>query len=125
MSVANFLGINKEGYKDILGLWVGENEGAKFWLGVCNELKARGVQDILLACVDGLKGLPEAIKSVFPDADIQTCVIHQIRNSIKYVNSKDKRAFMQDLKTVYKAATEEIALQNLEILAISTVKLRL
>jgi putative transposase len=79
------LGINKEGYKDILGIWIGENEGAKFWLSVCNELKARGVQDILLACVDGLKGLPDAIKSVFPNADIQTCVIHQIRNTIKYI----------------------------------------
>jgi putative transposase len=110
------LGINKEGYKDILGIWIGENEGAKFWLSVCNELKARGVQDILLACVDGLKGLPDAIKSVFPNADIQTCVIHQIRNTIKYIGSKHQKEFMKDLKTVYKAATEEIALQNLELL---------
>ena len=110
------LGINTEGYKDILGIWIGENEGAKFWLGVCNELKARGVKDVLLACVDGLKGLPDAIKSVFPDVDIQTCVIHQIRNSIKYIASKEQKEFMKDLKTVYKAATEEVALQNLELL---------
>lgn len=110
------LGINKEGMKDILGIWIGESEGAKFWLGVCNELKVRGVQDILLACVDGLKGFPEAIKSVFPDAEIQTCIIHQIRNSIKYVASKDKKEFMKDLKPVYKAASEEIGFQNLELL---------
>jgi transposase-like protein len=102
--------------KDILGIWIGESEGAKFWLGVCNELKVRGVQDILLACVDGLKGFPEAIKSVFPDAEIQTCIIHQIRNSIKYVASKDKKEFMKDLKPVYKAASEEIGFQNLELL---------
>lgn len=110
------LGINKEGMKDILGIWIGESEGAKFWLGVCNELKVRGVQDILLACVDGLKGFPEAIKSVFPDAEIQTCIIRQIRNSIKYVASKDKKEFMKDLKPVYKAASEEIGFQNLELL---------
>lgn len=110
------LGINNEGMKDILGIWIGESEGAKFWLGVCNELKARGVQDILLASVDGLKGFPEAIKSVFPDAEIQTCIIHQICNSIKYVASKDKKEFMKDLKPVYKAASEEIGFQNLELL---------
>lgn len=88
---------NKEGYKDILGIWIGESEGAKFWLSVCNELKSRGVQDILLACVDGLVGLPDAIKTVFPEVDIQTCIVHQIRNSIKYVASKDQKDFINDL----------------------------
>lgn len=107
------LGINTEGHKDILGIWVGESEGAKFWLSVCNELKARGVQDILLASVDGLKGLPDAIKAVFPQAEIQTCIVHQIRNSVKYVASKDQKEFIKDLKPVYKAASEDIAFQNL------------
>lgn len=107
------LGINREGYKDILGIWIGENEGSKFWLGVCNELKSRGVEDIILASVDGLKGLPEAIITVFPKVDIQTCIVHQIRNSIKYIAYKDQKEFIQDLKTVYKSASEEIAFQNL------------
>jgi len=110
------LGINKEGYKDILGIWIGENEGAKFWLSVCNELRTRGVQDVLLACVDGLTGLPDAIKTAFPDVNIQTCIVHQIRNSIKYIASKDQKDFMKDLKTVYKATSEIAALQNLDIL---------
>lgn len=110
------LGINKEGYKDILGIWIGENEGSKFWLSVCNELKSRGVEDILLASVDGLKGLPEAITTVFPKVDIQTCIVHQIRNSIKYIAYKDQKEFIQDLKTVYKSASEEIAFQNLGLL---------
>jgi transposase-like protein len=107
------LGINKEGMKDILSIWVGENEGAKFWLGVCNDLKNRGVEDILLACIDGLKGFPDAIKAVFPKTIIQTCIIHQIRNSLKYVGSKHQKEFMADLKPVYKAPTEEVALQEL------------
>jgi len=110
------LGINKEGYKDILGIWIGESEGAKFWLSVCNELKSRGIQDILLACVDGLIGLPDAIKTVFPEVDIQTCIVHQIRNSIKYVASKDQKDFINDLKTVYKATSENVAFQNLGLL---------
>ena len=110
------LGINQSGYKDVLGIWVGESEGAKFWLSVCNELKKRGVEDILITCIDGLKGFPDAIKTVFPNTTIQTCVIHQIRNSIKYVASKDQKPFMADLKPVYKAASEEIALQQLQLL---------
>ena len=110
------LGVDMEGQKDILGLWIGESEGAKFWLSVCNELKARGVQDVILACVDGLAGLPDAIKTVFPDVDVQTCVVHQIRNSLKYIASKDKKEFTKDLKTVYKAASEDIAFQNLNLL---------
>jgi len=103
------LGINREGYKDILGIWIGESEGAKFWLGVCNDLKNRGVQDILIACIDGLKGFPDAIKTVFPQVEIQTCIIHQIRNSMKYVAYKDQKEFMEDLKKIYRAASESYA----------------
>lgn len=108
------LGINAEGHKDILGIWIGENEGAKFWLKVCNELKNRGVQDILIVCIDGLKGFPDAIKTVFPETRVQLCVIHQIRNTLKYVAYKDSKAFMKDLKRVYGAESEEIAMRNLE-----------
>lgn len=108
------LGYTLEGYKDILGIWVDEAEGAKFWLSICNDLKNRGVKKILIACMDGLKGLPQAIKTVFPTVDIQTCIVHQIRNSIKYIASKDKKAFMKDLKEVYKATTEELALAQLD-----------
>ena len=108
------LGYTLEGYKDILGIWVDEAEGAKFWLSICNDLKNRGVKKILIACMDGLKGLPQAIKTVFPTVDIQTCIVHQIRNSIKYIASKDKKAFMKDLKEVYKAPTEDLALAHLD-----------
>lgn len=108
------LGYTLEGYKDILGIWVDEAEGAKFWLSICNDLKNRGVKKILIACMDGLKGLPQAIKTVFPTVDIQTCIVHQIRNSIKYIASKDKKAFMKDLKEVYKATTEDLALAQLD-----------
>ena len=110
------LGYTLEGYKDILGIWVDEAEGAKFWLSICNDLKNHGVKKILIACMDGLKGLPQAIKTVFPTVDIQTCIVHQIRNSIKYIASKDKKAFMKDLKEVYKATTEELALAQLDSL---------
>ena len=108
------LGYTLEGYKDILGIWVDEAEGAKFWLSICNDLKNRGVKKILITCMDGLKGLPQAIKTVFPTVDIQTCIVHQIRNSIKYIASKDKKAFMKDLKEVYKAPTEDLALAQLD-----------
>jgi putative transposase len=108
------LGIGMEGHKDILGIWIGESEGAKFWLSVCNDLKNRGVEDVLIACMDGLKGLPDAIKTVFPEVTIQTCIIHQIRNSIKYIASKDQKAFLSDLKMVYKAASEDVALSELQ-----------
>ena len=108
------MGIDMDGYKDILGIWVGEAEGAKFWLGVCNDLKNRGVRDILIACMDGLRGLPDAIKSVFPNVCIQNCIIHQIRNSVRYVSYKDRKEFVSDLKTIYKAPTEEIALAQLD-----------
>ena len=110
------LGYTLEGYKDILGIWVDEAEGAKFWLSICNDLKNRGVKKILIACMDGLKGLPQDIKTVFPTVDIQTCIVHQIRNSIKYIASKDKKAFMKDLKEVYKAPTEDLALAQLDSL---------
>ena len=103
------LGIDKDGQKDILGLWIGESEGAKFWLTVFNELKNRGVNDILIACVDGLKGMPEAIQIVFPKAQIQLCIIHMIRNSLKYIASKNKAEFIIDLKLVYQALTEKEA----------------
>ena len=108
------LGYTLEGYKYILGIWVDETEGAKFWLSICNDLKNRGVKDIMIICADGLKGLPQAIKTVFPTVDIQTCIVHQIRNSIKYIASKDKKAFMKDLKEVYKAPTEDLALAQLD-----------
>lgn len=110
------LGITKSGHKDILGIWIGESEGAKFWLSVFNELKNRGIEDILIACMDGLKGLPDAIKTVFPKVEVQTCIIHQIRNSLKYVASKNQKEFIADLKLVYKASSEEIAMQQLELL---------
>jgi transposase-like protein len=110
----NILGINLEGKKELLGIWIGENEGAKYWLGVLNELKNRGVEDILILAMDGLMGLPEAAKIAFPKTQIQLCIIHQIRNTLKYVSHKEKKKFMDDLKTVYKASTEKLALENLE-----------
>lgn len=106
-AVYNVLGINQEGKKELIGMYVSESEGAKFWLSVLTDLKNRGVEDILIACVDGLKGFPEAIETVFPHTKIQTCVIHQIRNTMRYVTEKDKKEFMQDLKPVYKAANQE------------------
>lgn len=110
------LGINLEGQKDILGLWVGESEGAKFWLQVCTELKNRGVKDILIACIDGLKGLPDAIRSVFPEVEIQLCIIHMIRNSFKFIPHKYSKEFTSDLKNIYKAPSESQAQIGLETL---------
>ena len=110
------LGVNVNGRKDLLGLWVGEAEGANFWLSVFTELKNRGMKDVLVACVDGLKGFPEAINTVFPMAEIQLCVIHQIRNTLKYIASKDQKEFMKQLKPVYSAPTEEAALESLKML---------
>lgn len=109
----SILGVNKDGRKDILGMYFSENEGAHFWLGVMNDLRARGVEDILIASIDGLKGFPEAIAEVFPKAEIQLCVVHQIRNSLKYVVSKDQKAFMLDLKLVYKATSKDLAEHHL------------
>lgn len=103
------LGINIDGHKEILGIWIGEHESAKFWLGVCNDLKNRGVEDILIACKDGLNGFSEAINTVFPKTEIQLCVIHQIRNSLKYVSYKEQKELLIDLKKVYQALTLEEA----------------
>ncbi len=107
------LGVNADGKKEVLGLWIGENEGAKFWLGVCSELNNRGVKDIFIACVDGLKGFPEAIKEVFPETEIQLCVVHLIRNSIKYIPHKYLKEFIADLKTIYQAPSLSAAEVNL------------
>jgi len=109
------MGINMDGHKDILGIWVGENESASFWLGVCNDLKNRGVQDILIACKDGLSGFSEAISTVFPKAEIQLCIIHQLRNSLKYVSWKEQKQVMADLKKVYQALTIEEAELSFEM----------
>ncbi|KNX90275.1 IS256 family transposase [Yersinia pestis] len=108
------LGINTEGQKELLGMWLAENEGAKFWLSVLTELKNRGLQDILIACVDGLKGFPDAINSVYPQTHIQLCIIHMVRNSLKYVSWKDYKAVTSGLKVVYQAPTEEAALMALD-----------
>ena len=107
------LGINMDGCKDILGIWIGEHESAKFWLNVLNDLKNRGVQSVYVFCVDGLTGFREAIGSVYPKAQIQRCIIHQIRSSTKFVSYKDIKKLMADLKTVYQAINEEEALNNL------------
>ena len=101
-AVYNILGYTMDGTKDILGMWIGENESSKFWLSVLNELKNRGVQDILIACIDGLTGFKEAINAVFGKTKIQRCIIHQIRSSTRYVSYKDIKALMADLKLVYK-----------------------
>jgi len=113
----NVLGINKEGRKEILGMYISESEGANFWLQVLTDLNNRGVKDILIACTDNLTGFTQAIHSIFPKADIQLCVVHQIRNSLKYVASKEQKVFMKDLKLVYQADTKdqaETALLDLE-----------
>jgi transposase-like protein len=105
----NILAINKEGRKEILGMYISENEGANFWLQVLTDLNNRGLQDILIACTDNLKGFSEAILSIFPKTQIQKCIVHQIRNSLKYVASKDQREFIKDLKLVYKAVNKSVA----------------
>ena len=108
------IGIDMSGKKDVLGMYVGENESAKFWLTILNGLKNRGVEDILIICVDGLAGFPQAIEAAYPETEVQQCIIHQIRNSTKYVSYKELKPLMADLKKVYAAATEELALENLE-----------
>ena len=105
-AVYNVLAINKNGFKELIGMYVSESEGANFWLSVLTDLKARGVEDILIACIDNLNGFAQAIASVFPRVEIQSCIIHQIRNSLKYVASKDQKAFMKDLKLVYQAVNK-------------------
>jgi putative transposase len=108
------LAINAEGKKELLGLWLGEAEGAKFWLSVLTELKNRGVEDILIAAVDGLKGFPDAIAAVFPATQVQLCIVHMVRNSLRYVSWKHHKALVRDLKTIYRAATREAAEEALE-----------
>lgn len=113
----NILGINKDGYKEVLGMYISESEGANFWLQVLTDLQNRGLEDILIACTDNLRGFTEAILSIFPKTEVQLCIIHQIRNSMKYVASKDQKEFMTDLKLVYRATSKEVAedqLLNLE-----------
>jgi putative transposase len=108
------IGVNMHGTKEVLGLWLEHNEGAKFWMKVITELKNRGVEDILLACCDGLKGFPEAIEAVFPNTVVQTCIVHMIRNSIRYVSWKERRPVVAALKPIYSAVNEEAAEQALE-----------
>lgn len=110
------LGVNMEGYKEILGIWIGHAESSKFWLSVLNELRNRGVDEVSVFCVDGLNGFKEAIQATFPTSQVQRCIIHQIRSSTKYVSYVDIKVFMADLKSIYRASTEEEALKNLEIL---------
>ena len=108
-AVYTVLGMGIDGKKDILGLYIGENEGANFWLSVLTDLNNRGLEDILIASVDGLKGFPEAIKTIFPQTEVQLCIVHQIRNSLKYIASADQKPFMKDLRLVYQATTKAIA----------------
>jgi putative transposase len=109
MAVYCVIGVNNEGYKSLLGMYLGESEGAKFWLGVVTDLRQRGVEDIFIACIDNLKGFAEAIECVFPQTEVQLCIIHQIRNSVRFIPDKDVKAFMRDLKKVYRAETKEKA----------------
>lgn len=112
-AIYNILGIGMDGRKDLIGLYSSKHEGAKFWLSVLTDLKQRGVEDILIACIDGLKGFPEAIEPIFPKTRIQLCVVHQIRSSIRYVTDKDKRAVIADMKPIYRAVNEEMGYENL------------
>jgi len=113
-SVYLALGVNMDGHKELLGLWLSENEGAKFWLSVLTELQNRGVKDILIACVDGLKGFPDAISAVYPATQVQLCIVHMVRNSLRYVPFKDYKAVAANLKQIYKSTTEDKALQALD-----------
>jgi len=113
-SVYLALGVNMDGHKELLGMWIAKTEGAKFWLNVITELQNRGVKDIFIACVDGLKGFPEAIEAVFPQTQVQLSIVHMIRNSVRYVNWKDRKKLCADLKTVYTSATEQQAETALE-----------
>src|SRR5690625_4405831 len=115
-AVYNILGINRNGYKQVLGSYISESEGANFWLQVLTDLQNRGLEDILIACTDNLKGFKEAILSVYPKTEVQLCIVHQIRNSLRYVASKDQKEFMKDLKRVYRAVSKEVAEDELIIL---------
>jgi len=105
----NILGINKDGYKEVLGMYISESEGANFWLQVLTDLSNRGLEDILIACTDNLKGFSEAILSIFPKTQVQKCIVHQIRNSLRYIASKDQKEFLRDLKNVYRATSKTVA----------------
>jgi putative transposase len=111
------IGINMSGIKEVLGMWIAQTEGAKFWLQIVTELKNRGVQDILIACVDGLKGLPEAIETVFPQTQVQLCIVHLVRYSLNYVGWKQRKEVAADLKKIYQASTEQEAEIELESFA--------
>jgi putative transposase len=113
-AVYTILGVNIEGRKEVLGLYISENEGANFWLQVLTDLSNRGIGDILIACIDGLKGFPEAIETIFPKTEVQLCIVHQIRNTLKYVGSKNQKEFMVDLKRVYKATNKDLAESELD-----------
>lgn len=113
-SVYLALGVSTDGEKELLGLWIAQTEGAKFWLSVMNELKNRGVEDIFIACVDGLKSFPDAIEAVYPKTQVQLCIVYQIRNSLRFVSWKERKAVAADLKTIYGAATLQQAEQALE-----------
>ncbi len=115
-AVYNILGVNNKGIKDLLGMYVSESEGARFWLQVLNDLKARGVEDILISSIDNLKGFKEAIETTFPATDVQSCIVHQIRNTLKYIPVKDSREFLKDLRMVYQALTKEEAEYNLDVI---------
>ena len=108
------LGVNSDGEKELLGLWLSQNEGAKFWLSVMNELKNRGVNDIFIACCDGLKGFPEAIEAVYPKTQVQLCIVHQVRHSLRFVGWKERKEVAADLRTIYGAATLQQAEQALD-----------
>lgn len=117
-AIYNVLGVDRNGYKDLLGMYISKSEGANFWLSVLTDLQSRGVKDILIACTDNLNGFSDAILSVFPEATVQSCIVHQVRNSVKYVASKNQKEFMKDLKQVYQAVSPEKAedeLDNLEL----------
>lgn len=115
-AIYTILGVDMEGTKDVLGLYMGDSESAAFWLQVLSDLQQRGVEDILIVSIDNLKGFADAIESIFPKAEVQLCVIHQVRNSLKYVANKNRKAFIKDLKEVYKANSKEVAEFNLDIL---------
>ena len=108
------LGINADGKKEVISLQIGENESSKYWLGILNELKNRGVEDIMVICADGLAGIKEAISAAYPKAEYQRCIVHMVRNTLKYVNYKDMKSFASDLKTIYHAPDEKTAYENMQ-----------
>jgi transposase-like protein len=112
-AIYNILGVDIEGKKDVLGLYTAENKGAKFWLSVLTDLKTRGVEDILIACIDRLKGYPEAVGTIFPKTKVQLCIVYQIRSSMRYVPEKDKNAVMADMKPIYQASNEQQGYERL------------